>query len=108
MTTAQLDRHGARMGFATLHGLNLFSLQLFLPAHVLPAWLLVAIPLAGGAGVFFLVGRIYRANPATIPYATKLTDSVPGIREFPAVYAYLLTTAAVFVLSLSVAVRHAA
>ena len=94
------------MGFSALQGFNIFSLQMLLPPHFLPGWLFVSLPFVGGACIFWLVSQIYRANPATISYA-KLTDAVPGVREFPLVYAYLASTLALSVGCLYAAIHSA-
>ncbi|MGY0653040.1 hypothetical protein ACW7GZ_14515 [Luteimonas sp. A537] len=108
MTTAGLDRYGATTGFATLQGLNTFSLVLLLPVKAFPIWLFVVVPFIGGGCSYWLANRIYKANPVRPTYAAKLTDKVPGIREFPAVYAYLLISLALFCICMWVAVRNAA
>ena len=108
MTTAGLDRYSPAIGFATLQGLNIFSLALLLPAKAFPVWLFVAIPFAGGSYGYWLTNRIYKTNPVKPNYAAKLTDNVPGVREFPLVYGYLLFSLALFTTCLWAAVRNAA
>ena len=107
MTTAGLDRYTPAVGFATLQGLNIFSLALLLPVKVLPVWLFVAMPFVGGGYGYWVTNRIYKANPVKPTYAAKLTDNVPSIREFPLVYGYLLFSLALFTTCLWAAVRNA-
>jgi len=108
MTTERLDRRGPATGFAAMQGLNVLSLLLLMPLSIMPGWFFVAIPFVGGSCAFWLVSRIYRAHPITAPYAAKLTDAVPRVREFPIVYAYLLCTLLLFVGCIYVAVHRAA
>jgi len=91
-----------------MQGLNVLSLLLLMPLSIMPGWFFVAIPFVGGSCAFWLVSRIYRAHPITAPYAAKLTDAVPRVREFPIVYAYLLCTLLLFVGCIYVAVHRAA
>jgi hypothetical protein len=91
-----------------MQGLNIFSLLILLPIKLMPGWMFVAIPFVGAFCIFRFVCRIYRDNPVNSSYATKLTDSVPSVSEFPMVYAYLLFTLALFVGCLYVAVHSAA
>ncbi len=106
MTSVQTERPGGpAIGFSAFHVMNTVSLLMLLP--VTPDWIFVGAPLFVGACGFVAVSRIYRAHPSQFQYA-KLSDNVPGLREFPLVYAYLFGTLAFFVLCVSVAIHRAA
>lgn len=108
MTTAQTERPGGpAIGFSAFQCLNAFSLLVLFPPRAIPEWLFVGMPLAVGACAFYLVIRIYRAHPASFSYA-RLTDNVPGLKEFPLVYSYLFGTLAFFVLCVYLAINRAA
>ena len=106
MTTRQWDRQGPVMGFAAMQWMNIFSV-LMPAARFIPIWLFMSIQCAGGILAFMLTKRIYRANPITPKYASSLKDAVPGIREFPLFYSYLLLTLALFVGGLFMALQIA-
>ena len=111
MTTRRWDFAiglGPAAGFAALQGFNIFSLAMLLPPRAVPAWLLIGIPFACGLCAFWVAIRIYRAHPSAHPYAKDLRAAVPGVREFPFVYSYLLGTLALFVVCLYAAMQHAA
>lgn len=108
MTTERIERSGPAVGLSVLHGLNVFSLLFLLPPDAMSDWLFVAIPFAGGLLAFWLVSRIFRDHAAAAAYARGLTSAVPGFREFPMVYAYLLCTFVLFFGSIFVAARVAA
>ena len=108
MTTVWAEQPGGpAIGFSAFQCLNAFSLLMLIPPNRMPAWLFASIPLAVGAGAFTVVSHIYRAHPLKAQYA-KLSDNVPGICEFPEVYAYLFCTFALLVVCLYVAVQRAA
>jgi hypothetical protein len=98
---------GPAIGFSTFQCLNAFSLLMLLPQSFVPGWIFAITPLLAGAGAFVIVSRIYCAQPIQVRYA-KLSDNVPGLREFPLVYAYLFGTFALFATCLYVAVHRAA
>ncbi|WP_036214042.1 hypothetical protein, partial [Novilysobacter arseniciresistens] len=108
MTTAQTEQPGGpAIGLSAFQGLNVFSFLMLAPPHAIPGWLFVGAPFVVGACAFFIVMRIYQAHPASFRYA-KLTDNIPGLREFPLVYSYLFGTFAFFVFCGYLAVNRAA
>jgi uncharacterized membrane protein len=94
------------LGLSALHTLNIFSLSMALPLRAVPPWVLTSIVIACGVVLYWLTSRIYRSNRAPTAYA-KITDNVPNLREFPAVYMYLLFTLIIFVVCLYAAVQAA-
>lgn len=95
---------GPALAVGAFHGLNVFSLMMLVPTHVVPAWLFVGTPFIAGVCAFVAASKIYRANPIRHVPAT-LRDDVPGLREFPLVYGYLAFSLAIFVGCLYVSVQ---
>jgi len=108
MSTERLERWGPAAGFSAMQGLNAFSLLLLLQLRTVPDWLFVGIPFAVGFCAYWLVSRIYRAHAIIPTYANNLNVAVPGVREFPLVYAYLFGTFVFFFGCIYVAARGAA
>ena len=106
MTSVQTEKPGGpAIGLSAFHAMNIFSLLMLLP--VMPDWIFVGTPLVVGVCAFVVVSRIYRAHPSELHYA-KLSDNVPGLREFPLVYAYLFGTLALLVICVYTAIHRAA
>jgi len=105
MSTEQLDGSGPAIGFAAMQGFNALSLLFLLQLYTLPDWLFVGFPFAVGLFAYWVVTRIYRSDAILPAYADDLNAAVPGIREYPLVYAYVLGTFVFFVGSIFVVWR---
>lgn len=99
-----LEHMDPTISFAALQAVNLFSLLMLVPSRMVPLWLFVSLPFVFGAISFWRTNRIYRSAPAPVTFA-RLSDRVPGLREFPLVYGYLFFTLALFAGCLCVAVQ---
>jgi hypothetical protein len=107
VTPRGMEHMDPAMGLSALHAANVFSLLMLAPSSVIPSWLFVALPIACAVTFAWGLGKIYRSSPAPTNYA-RLSDQVPGLREFPLVYGYLFATLLLFVGCLYVAVQGAA
>ena len=107
LTPAGWEGFDPAISFGALPAVNAFSLLLLLPRDVGPNWLVIGVPLGLGAVLAWHNRRIFRANPSTSRFA-NFSDPVPGVREFPGVYAYLAASAALLFGSMYVSIRAAA
>ena len=94
-------------GLAALGSMNTFSLLMLLPPRSLPPWVFASIPVLVGLGLYWHICKTFSANPVEPSYA-RLSDAVPGFREFPLVYSYMLLSFLLFVTCLYVAIRSTA
>ena len=90
---------------SVLQAFNLFALSLWGPHLEVSRWVFVLI----FAGCFFVLqflnGRVFDRFQTPTSYAAW-TDRVPGVREFPRVYAYFLLTIVLFAAPLYVAAQR--
>jgi preprotein translocase subunit SecY len=89
-TSASHPRYMPSMSLSVLHTLNIFSLSLLLPHQTLKMeeWIFVAIFLGLCALFNWRISTIINSI-REMPKFSKLSDNVPGVREFPQVYGYL-------------------
>ena len=92
--------------FSALQTSNFFSLSLPLIA-ALPRWAFLAI-LALAWSLIYLYNRKFFNSISEPPKFSRLSDNVPGIREVRGIYAYLLFSVALFVVSVFLTGRGAA
>jgi hypothetical protein len=95
MSTGQDDpKYLPCASLSLLQTLNIFSLFLLLVQHTalaIPAWVLVLPFFVLGGLIYWQNHRIFEAI-GEAPRFSRLTDNVPGVREFPGIYSYLLLT----------------
>jgi hypothetical protein len=94
-------------GFAAIGVMNIFSLMILLPPGAMPPWLFGSIPVLCGLILWWRIDKLYRTDPVAATSA-RYTDHVPGLREFPDLYAYMLLTIVLFAVCLYAAIRGAA
>ncbi|HEY1139690.1 MAG TPA: hypothetical protein VGE88_05740 [Lysobacter sp.] len=92
MTPEGTERASAPMLLSMLQGLNLAGLALWLPSN---RWhgFIVGGCVASGLVLYLMNARVF-AGVDLLPKHARWTDRVPGVREFPCVYGYLLFTVA--------------
>ena len=99
------ERFDACSILSMLQAFNLFTLSLWGPHLEVSRWMFVLI--FGGCFLVlrFLNGRVFDRLQTPESYAAW-TDRVPGVTEFPRVYAHFLLTLALFVAPLYAAVQR--
>ena len=90
------QRVDAHTFLAILQTLNLFALTLWAPAVGVSRWMFVTLFVLCVFVLEALNKRIFDKLHGTAIFPT-LADRVPGIKEFPRVYSYLLFTIVMFV-----------
>ena len=104
-TSAHHPRYAPSMFLSAMQAMNLFGLSLLLLPRFpfeINKWLFAATFLAAFFFFDWINSKFIRAIKEA-PQFSRLSDNVPGIREFPLVYCYLaLTVSLIFLPALTI------
>ena len=99
-TSADHPRYAPSLFLSALQTVNIFSLSMLLLLRFpfkISGWVVAVLFFATLFCLARINGKIIN-NISEIPRFSKLSDNVPGIREFPQVYGYLALTISVILL----------
>jgi hypothetical protein len=97
MTPSGYERASACWLLSVIQAANLFSLSLWLPAGVMPAWAVAPGVITSGV-LFYFINRPFFATAMTGPSYANWSNNVPTYSEFSGVYNYLMATVLLFLL----------
>lgn len=105
ITPEGAERFDACSILSMLQAFNLLALSLWGPRLEVSRWVFVLI----FGGCFFVLqflnGRVFDRFQAPMSYAAWM-DRVPGVREFPRVYAYFVLSIALFAVPIYAAIQR--